>query len=205
MRVAICGGSFDPIHLGHVEPVLAARGSFDWTEIIYVPAFRQPFKDRTNVSGLHRHAMTALAIADFDGFVTSTIELEREDVSYSVDTLRELRTRYPRETGIDWIIGDDNLGLLPAWRSIDEIFSMANFVVLSRGAHEVPDELRDRVSRVEGRPRNGTIVLAENRTVPISSTDIRERIEKRQPFEALVHPRVARYIHSHQLYRKGND
>lgn len=206
MRIGICGGTFDPVHRGHTEPVLAVRELFEWDQVLYVPAFRQPFKtEGQSVSGYHRYAMTVLATEEIAGFLTSTVELDRQEVSFTIDTLRALRQQYGRAAGFDWVIGDDNLPMLASWRALDEIFQLANFAVLTRGKSELPETLRERVAPAVGRPKSGKIVFAENVTVEISSTTIRERIQQGQPFEELMHPRVARYIHSHQLYRRGTD
>jgi nicotinate-nucleotide adenylyltransferase len=195
MRIGICGGTFDPFHCGHLDPILAARGRVQWDRVIYIPAFMQPFKqDRRTVSGYHRFAMTALAIADHDGLVADPRELERGSISYSVDTLRELRAEYP-QAAFDWIIGDDNLEKLLDWKSIDEIFELANFVVLTRGAVPgIPAALRSRA---------GKFVFADNPTIPISSTAIRGRLAAGEPVDDLVPPRVSRYIQQNGLYRKA--
>src|SRR6185369_9202159 len=108
---------------------------------------------------------------------------ERGEISYTVDTLEELHADYPEAT-LDWIIGDDNLAELHKWRNLDRIFELANFVVLTRGRKEVPDDLKDR-----------PITFARNATVPVSSTEIRRRVREGESIEELVDPRVAHYIH----------
>lgn len=195
MRIAICGGTFDPIHRGHVEPLLAVRDKMQWDHIIYVPAWRQPFKtDRPTTSGYHRMAMIALAIRDNDVLFASPIELERGGVSYSVDTLDALRVQYPGAE-FDWVIGDDNIAQLMEWKDPVRLFRMARFVVLARekGGQPPPDVPRDR------------IVFAENATVPISATEIRTKVRAGVPIDALVDPLVSRYIHHYRLYREGHS
>jgi nicotinate-nucleotide adenylyltransferase len=203
MRIGICGGTFDPFHRGHLDPILAVRGELQWDRVLYIPAFMQPFKqDRETASGHHRFAMAAIATLDHDVLHVSNMELERGAVSYTVDTLRELRAEHEDAT-LDWIIGDDNLPKLGEWKSIDTIFAMANFVVLTRGAHEVTPQFQDRVADARSRPAHGVIVFARNATVPVSSTDIRRRVRAGEPIEDLVPPPVSRYIHHYDLYRKG--
>ncbi|HEV7243219.1 MAG TPA: nicotinate-nucleotide adenylyltransferase [Thermoanaerobaculia bacterium] len=205
MNIGICGGTFDPFHRGHLDPIVAVRGEMQWDRVIYVPAFVQPFKqDRETASGHHRFAMAAIATLDRDELLVSSMELERGAVSYTVDTLQQLRNEYPDGT-LDWIIGDDNLAKLGEWKSIDTIFEMANFVVLTRGSHEVPASMRERVTEARMRPKHGTIVFAENATVPVSSTEIRRRVHAGEPIEDLVPPPVSRYIHHYDLYRKGHS
>lgn len=203
MRIGICGGTFDPFHCGHLDPILAARDTMRWDRVIYIPAFMQPFKqDRETASPFHRFAMTALAIADYDALFADPRELERGAVSYTVDTLAELRDEH-RGATLDWIVGDDNLAKLLEWRSIDTIFSLANFTVLTRGAHAMPTALESRVTSPEKRPTHGAIAFAENAMVPVSSTEIRRRLRDGESIAGLVPPRVSRYIHHYGLYRKG--
>jgi len=195
MRIGICGGTFDPFHCGHLEPILAARDRMQWDLVLYIPAFMQPFKqDRQAASGYHRFAMTVLGIEDHAEFVADPRELERGSISYTVDTLRELRAEHPGAT-FDWIIGDDNLEKLLDWKSIDTIFELANFVVLTRGAAGVPPALQHRADR---------FTFAQNPTIPISSTEIRRRLAAGVPIDDLVPPRVSRYIQHNGLYRKAH-
>lgn len=204
MNIGICGGTFDPFHRGHLAPILAVRREMQWDRVLYVPAFVQPFKqDRETASGHHRFAMAAIATLDHDELRVSSMELERGAVSYTVDTLRDLRSAYEDAT-VDWIIGDDNLAKLGEWKSIDTIFAMANFVVLTRGSHAVTPQFESRVTDVRSRPKIGAIVFAENATVPVSSTEIRRRVRAGEPIEDLVPPPVSRYIHHYDLYRDSD-
>lgn len=203
MRIGICGGTFDPFHRGHLEPILAVRDVMQWDRIVYMPAFVQPFKqDRKAASGFHRFAMAVLATEQVGGIFVSPLELERGTISYTVETLRALREE-ERGATIDWIVGDDNLESLHAWREIDAIFELANFAVLSRGGREAPAALQHRVCEPQRREKHGAIVFAKNATVPVSSTEIRKRIRERESIDGLVDPRVSRYIDHYGLYRKG--
>jgi nicotinate-nucleotide adenylyltransferase len=206
MRIGICGGTFDPFHRGHLEPILAVRQDVQWDRVLYIPAHAQPFKqDRQAVSGYHRFAMVSLAILDRDAFYASPMELERGRVSYTVETLEELRALHPADT-IDWVIGDDNLAKLLEWKSIDRIFELANFAVLTRSGGEatVPVPLQSRVTTPGLRSTHGSIVLLDNAMVPVSSTEIRRRVGEGDSIEDLVPPPVSRYIHHNGLYRKAN-
>ncbi|MDP9193851.1 MAG: nicotinate-nucleotide adenylyltransferase [Acidobacteriota bacterium] len=203
MNIGICGGTFDPFHRGHLEPILAARATMQWDLVLYVPAFVQPFKqDRATASPFHRFAMLSTSIIDYDFMDAVTMELERGRVSYSVETLEELRAAHPDAT-LDWIIGDDNLPQLGEWKSIDRIFELANFAVLTRGDHPVPQPFHARVREAAGRPAHGAIVFAQNSTVPVSSTEIRRRVQEGQSIDELVPPTVSRYIQHYGLYRKA--
>jgi nicotinate-nucleotide adenylyltransferase len=203
MKIGICGGTFDPFHRGHLEPVLAAREKMEWDRVIYIPAFAQPFKlDRTFASPYHRFTMVAAATLDYDFVFASTMELERGQVSYTVETLEELRARYPDDT-LDWIIGDDNFEKLHEWRSLGRILELANFAVLVRHRHEVPVPLQSRVCEAHARPSHGGIAFAKNPTIEISSTDVRNRLYDGASIDELVPPPVSRYIQHYGLYRKA--
>lgn len=213
MNIGICGGTFDPFHRGHLDPVLAARGTMRWDRVLYIPASVQPFKqERVTVSPYHRFAMLTAATLDYDFIDASAMELERGRVSYSVETLEELRAAHPDDT-LDWIIGDDNLAQLMEWKSIDRIFELANFAVLTRGNHavlarghhDIPPSLTSRVREPEARSSHGSIAFAHNPTVPVSSTEIRRRVQEGQPIDELVPPPVSHYIHHYGLYRKAQS
>ncbi|PYQ31153.1 MAG: nicotinate (nicotinamide) nucleotide adenylyltransferase [Acidobacteria bacterium] len=205
MNIGICGGTFDPFHRGHVDTVAAACDVMNWDRILYIPAYRQPFKtDREHAEGPHRFAMAILGTLEREEMYVLPIELERGAISYTVDTLEALRTVYQYDT-LDWIIGDDNLAQLDQWKSIDRIFELANFCVLTRRvgqAFQPVPQTGSLESLPQTRPTHGAIVFAKNPVVPISSTEIRRRVAVGESIEDLVDPRVARYIHHYGLYRK---
>ena len=189
MHVAICGGTFDPFHRGHLEPVLHARGEMQWDRVIYVPAWKQPFKqDRDTASGYHRFAMAVLATRGYDWMFVDDVELQRGGTSYSVDTLAALHERH-RGAAFDWIIGADNVAQLLEWREPERLFSMARFVVLNReGARRAPLP---------------NVVYADTPFVNVSSTEIRRCVREGKPIDGLVDPLVARYIDHYGLYKEG--
>lgn len=189
MKIGICGGTFDPFHRGHLDPLLAARETLGWDRILYVPAWQQPFKNKQPAaSGFHRFAMAQLATRDHDDIFVTPMELERGGTSFTVDTLEELRREYPG-AALDWIIGDDNVPDLERWKDPDRLFALARFMVLTR----------DNVAPASSRP----LVLIPNPITPVSSTEIRQRIRAGEPIDALVDPLVSRYIHHYGLYKEG--
>ena len=200
-RVAIYGGTFDPIHRGHIEALDAVFDRMGWSRVVLMPARTQPFKvgNRTS-SPFDRHAMAVLATHDDPRFEVSRLELERDSVSYTVDTLEELRRADP-ERSLEWVIGDDNLAMLQEWKSLDRILELANFVVLERnGSMSLPGTLGDRVMSLEERGRSGAIVFAGNPRIEVSATDIRRRVATGEHFEDFVDRRVAEYISRNRLY-----
>lgn len=230
MRIGICGGTFDPFHHGHLEPVLAVREEMQWDRVLYIPAWRQPFKaGRIVAAGSHRFAMAALAIRDHDAFYLSPIELERGGISYSVDTLEALHQQY-EGASFDLIIGADNLADLHRWKNPERLFQLARFVVLKRGVGgrewgvgEKPGPspallptrgvgggelgVGEREANLSPTPDPRSppprIIFATNATVPVSSTEIRERVRAGQSINAFVDPLVSRYIHHYGLYKEG--
>ncbi len=196
MKIGVCGGTFDPFHRGHLDPVLAIRDAMQWDRLIYIPAWQQPFKaERSPASGYHRFTMAALATRNDEKIYVSPMELERGGVSYSVETLQELREIYPEAT-FDWIIGEDNTPELLGWKNPERLFALARFVVLARGGPVPTPDLADRVV-------SGRIIYAQNEAVLISSTVIRKRVREGQAIDTLVDPLVSRYIHHYGLYKEA--
>jgi len=195
MRIGICGGTFDPFHRGHLDPILAVRDTMHWDRVLYIPAWRQPFKsDRQTASGAHRFAMAALATREIDFAYVSPMELERGGVSYSVETLEELH-RHFEGAAFDWIIGDDNLEDLGRWHDPARLFQLARFVVLTRTGATAPVQ--------DPALAGAEIVFASNNTVAVSSTEIRDRVRTGRPIDDFVDPLVSRYIHHYGLYKEG--
>jgi nicotinate-nucleotide adenylyltransferase len=187
MRIGICGGTFDPFHRGHLEPVLAARESLGWDRVLYVPAAQQPFKaEQPGAPGYHRFAMAQLATREHDEVWVTPMELERGGTSYTVDTLEALRRCFP-DAELDWIIGDDNVAEFDQWKDPARLQELARFVVLSR----------------TGAQSDARFVYAKNETVVVSSTEIRRRVRAGEPIDAFVDPLVSRYIHHYGLYKEG--
>ncbi len=200
-RVAILGGTFDPIHRGHTEPLLAVADAMQWERILLLPAATQPFKSGKAITAPHhRWAMAALATSATPRFVLSDLELQRGEISYTVETLEHLRASHPG-TALEWIIGDDNMELLPKWRRIERIFELANLVVLRRGGKDVPESLRERAAPPAGRPRAGKLILTSSPIVPVSATEIRERCRRGESIGGMVAPAVEEYISKYGLYR----
>ncbi|HSN69542.1 MAG TPA: nicotinate (nicotinamide) nucleotide adenylyltransferase, partial [Thermoanaerobaculia bacterium] len=168
--------------------------------IRFVPAATQPFKtERTITPAHHRWAMAALATSGDVRLTLSDIELMRGSISYTVDTLEELRAAHPGSS-LEWVIGDDNLELLVKWRNLERILELANFVVLRREERAIPAAFEDRVVAAAGRPRAGTVIPVPSPLVPISATEIRARVGRGEPISGLVAPAVEEYILKYGLY-----
>lgn len=190
MKVGVMGGTFDPIHLGHLRAAETAREALDLERVLFVPAGRPPHRSSPVAPGLDRYAMVALAVADHPGFVASDVELRRDGPSFTIDTLEALRAARSGSR-FTLIVGSDSLSELPGWRQAEQILSLARVAVVERpgDASPCPPELRERVSRISGP------------ALDVSATSIRARIAAGGSVRYLLPPGVAEYIEKRELYR----
>ena len=205
MRIAVAGGTFDPVHFGHIDPIVSQIEPFGWDRVLFVPANVQPFKQgKGSASSWDRHSMLVLATEEDPRLEVSTVELERTGVSYAVDTL-EILGRQFGGARIDWVIGSDNVVRLLEWRDLDRIFELANFVVLRRGDGDLdlPGDLRSRLVEADDLGEAGGIGQARNSLVSVSATEIRRRRREGISIEGMVPFRVERYIEHNGLYVSG--
>ena len=184
MRIGILGGSFDPIHHGHLILARAAREELGLDRVIFIPAHASPHKTGDfSTSGEERLAMVRLAIDSEDGFESSDIELHRPPPSYTVDTLRQLCAAHPKDEFV-LLIGADNVAKFGTWREPEEIRRLAGIAVLDRAGSDIP---------------HGWPVV--RRLVGISSTDIRARVTAGRSIRYLTPASVCDYITAQGLYR----
>jgi nicotinate-nucleotide adenylyltransferase len=198
LRLGVFGGTFDPIHLGHLILAEFVRDSLRLDQVLFVPAAVPPHKrDVSIASAKHRCEMIRRAIADHPSFSMDTLELERHGPSYTVETLRELSQRLPsRELYL--IMGSDSLADFPYWREPAEIARRAWLAVVGRPGTEslrdgLPSEFRERVRWVD------------SPLIDISSTQIRQRVSEDRSIRYLVPKPVDEYIQQQNLYRTGSN
>lgn len=186
------GGTFDPIHHGHLVAASEVANEFELDEVIFVPTGAQPFKAHRRVSAAeHRYLMAVIATASNPQFTVSRVEMDRGGVSYTIDTLRELNRLYPHAE-LFFITGVDALDQIIRWRDADELFTLAHFVGVTRPGHGLnPEDLPQ-----------GEYSLLEIPAMAISSTDCRARVRGGKPVWYLVPDGVVQYIGKHGLYRK---
>lgn len=210
-RLGILGGTFDPIHYGHLDAVDAASTALDLEEVVLVPAYDQPLRVVEPRASVHqRFAMTVLAVEDRPAYHVSDMELLRQGRSYTADTLRGFHDRGWRASQLFFILGTDAFAGIAAWRGYPSVLDLAHFVVIARPGLTVDEatqrtpEIRPRLSETpEGRgPGDGPtrIFLVHARTRDVSSTVIRQRLATGMPIDELVPSRVAQHIHKHHLY-----
>jgi len=184
MRIGILGGSFDPIHHGHLILARAAREELGLDCVVFIPANVSPHKTQTKPATAHdRLAMVQLAIEGEPGFETSDLELLRPPPSYTVETLRELTAQQPDDE-FTLLIGADNVAKFETWREPDQIRRLAPIAVLDRASHDTPHDWP-----------------VVRRLVDISSTDIRVRTAAGRSIRYLTPDAVCDYIAKHSLYR----
>lgn len=188
-RIGVMGGTFDPIHNGHLVAASEAADAFGLDEVIFVPT-GLPWHKKAVTSAEHRYLMTVVATAANPRFRVSRIDIDREGVTYTVDTLSDVAKLHP---GADlfFITGADAIAQILAWKDIDQIWSLAHFVAVTRPGHEIalPDSPKANIS------------VLEIPALAISSTDVRERIKTSKPVWYLVPDGVVQYIAKHELYQ----
>lgn len=188
-KVGIFGGTFDPIHLGHLITAQSVKEIRNLDKIIFIPAFISPHKSNAKTSSPEdRLNLIKLAVDGISFFDYSDIEIKKGGISYSVDTLRELKKKYDE---LEFIIGYDNIFSFHTWKKPDEIFNLAKIIVLKRKSSH-PPQSKDKYYR--------QAVFVQTRGIEISATDIRERVKNGMPINFLVPPAVMEYIYNHNLY-----
>jgi len=203
-RLGILGGTFDPIHFGHLDAADAARRALQLDRVLLIPSFDPPHRPTDPMaSGFHRFALVALAIQGNDALSASDMELTRTGPSYTADTLRAVARQGWRPSQIFFILGSDAFAEIATWREYPAVLDTANFVVIARPGTTL-DAATARTPSLRGR-LGQSIFLVEARTRDVSSSTIRARLATRQPIDDLVPATVARHIAAHHLYGAVDD
>lgn len=192
-RIGVMGGTFDPIHHGHLVAASEVAQSFDLDEVVFVPTGRPWQKTRVTESE-HRYLMTVIATASNPRFRVSRVDVDREGPTYTVDTLRDLRAIYP-DAELFFISGADAVEQILSWKDVDRLWELAHFIAVSRPGHELS------LSGLSGEH----VSLLEVPALAISSTDCRSRVARGYPVWYLVPDGVVQYIAKHELYTDGSD
>jgi len=201
-KIALFGGTFDPVHLGHTIVAADVVGRIEAEKIIFVPAKRSPLKGFSPVANDDdRLEMITLAIADENKFEVSDYELKRPAPSYTIETVKKFQAEYSSDTLIYWLIGADSIGDLEYWHRIVELIDICNITTMYRAGFKTPDFSRFKAiwgqKRIEKLQQN----IIQTPLVDISSTEIRNRLVSGLDVNDMLHPDVADYIEEHNLYR----
>jgi nicotinate-nucleotide adenylyltransferase len=188
-RIGVMGGTFDPIHHGHLVAASEVAQSFDLDEVIFVPTGR-PWQKHDVSPTEDRYLMTVIATASNPQFAVSRVDIDRDGPTYTIDTLRDLKRERP-DAELYFITGADAVAQILGWRDHDELWQLAKFVAVSRPGH---------VLSTDGLPSDAVSQL-EIPALAISSTDCRERVHRGHPVWYLVPDGVVQYIAKHHLYR----
>lgn len=189
LRIGVMGGTFDPIHHGHLVAASEVQRVFDLDEVVFVPT-GQPSHKTPVTEAEHRYLMTVIATASNPRFTTSRVDIEREGLTYTVDTLRDLKQQHP-DADLFFISGADAIAQIVSWKDLDELWRLAHFVAVTRPGHALS---------VSGLPQ-GDVSVLEVPALAISSTDCRARVRHGAPVWYLVPDGVVQYISKHRLYR----
>jgi len=192
-RIGVMGGTFDPIHHGHLVAASEVQSVFDLDEVVFVPTGQPWQKDDLDVSPAElRYLMTVVATASNPRFTVSRVDVDRPGPTYTIDTLRDLREQYP-DSDLFFITGADALAQILSWKAVDELFELAQFVGVNRPGHELSGD---------GLPAE-RVSLMEVPAMAISSTACRQRVRAGEPVWYLVPDGVVQFIAKYRLYRPG--
>ncbi|GGE72227.1 nicotinate-nucleotide adenylyltransferase [Nesterenkonia cremea] len=192
-RLGIMGGTFDPIHHGHLVAASEVAAEFRLDEVIFVPT-GEPWQkaSRSVTAAEHRYLLTVIATASNPRFTVSRVDIDRGGPTYTIDTLRDFRRMYP-QAELFFITGADAMAQIMSWKNVDELWELAHFVSVTRPGY---------VSQDFGRTEQ--ISLMEIPAMAISSTDCRQRVEDGKPVWYLVPDGVVQYINKHRLYQSDS-
>jgi len=217
-RIGILGGTFNPIHTGHLKAAEEVQKKFRLNKIFFIPSYIPPHKESTDiVSPRHRLRMVKLAISPYSQFAVSSVEIDAKGRSYSIDTLKKMKENFPKAI-IFFILGIDAFLEIDTWREYKKVLEQCYFIIVSRPGYRIeeasdalPDEymegivkIRDAEEIKEDLLLSYKIFLFPMESLDISSTGIRKKIRKDKSIEGLVPKTVKEYIQKNELYRVNN-
>ena len=188
-RLGVMGGTFDPVHQGHLVAASEVAAQFDLDEVVFVPT-GSPWQKSGVAAAEDRYLMTVIATAADPRFTVSRVDIDRDGPTYTVDTLRDLAAERGPDVDLYFITGADALSQILTWRSPDEVLRLAHLIGVTRPGHVLADP-----GIAEGR-----VSLVEVPALAISSTDIRDRVGRGEPISYLVPDGVERYVSKRGLY-----
>lgn len=203
-QIALFGGTFDPIHLGHTAVIAEAAAQLDTPTVVFIPARRSPLKGTYPLAtDADRVTMIALAMADHSDWQVSDCELKRPVPSYTLDTIRHFKAQYEDDAKIYWLIGADAIRELPHWYGIESLLDLCTIVAMFRAGCPRPDFSPFIPLWGQERVRTLQEHVIETPLIDVSSTAVRNRLATGQDVSGMLHPSVLNYIQSHGLYRRA--
>jgi len=198
VNIGVMGGTFDPIHKGHILIAREVKAKLNLTEVIFVPAGQPWMKtERPITPAIHRLEMVRLAIKPYPYFKVSTMEVDRLGPTYTIDTIRGLSAKLNAEDEVYFILGWDSLAQFHRWRDVPRLIKMCRLAAVPRPGYALPD-LNALEAKIPG--FSGRVVLLDKPEIDISATDIRQRVAQGQSINHLVPRAVAIYIRKSRLY-----
>ena len=200
-RIGIMGGTFDPIHYGHLVTAETARSEFALEKVIFVPSGKPPHKSEAMVTRKEqRYLMTVLATAANPYFEVSRVEIERPGQSYAIDTVREFKSKMDEDSELYFITGADAIFEIVTWKDVDGLFDRCTFIAATRPGFNL-DALREKLLKRLPIEYLKKIIPLEVPAMAISSTDIRQRIRNNRTVKYLLPEEVENFIYKNKLYR----
>ena len=193
-KIGIMGGTFDPIHVGHLMIAEAVWDEYKLEKVLFIPSANPPHKHDVMTSARHRFNMTLLATCSNPHFEVSSIEMDRTGPSYTIDTIKKKKKIYGDDTDFYFIIGADCIHELPSWHKIDELLKICKFIATKRPSYKLD------LSIIAKEFSDYNIQLLETPELEISSTDIRQRIKKGYSIQYITTEQVQQYIRKEELY-----
>lgn len=200
--LGIMGGTFDPIHMGHLAVAEQARDVLGLDAVVFMPAGRQPYKiDQDQLAAEKRLEMCRLALSDNENFDVSPLEVEREGITYTIDTLKTVRAHYPSNVKLYFIAGADSIATLADWKDARELSGLASFVGINRPGTKL---IGDNAIKKSLQEAGFTVEFIHAPSLDISSTDLRRRIAQGGSIRYLIPEPVRLVIEAENLYHRGS-
>ncbi len=196
--IPLMGGTFNPIHMGHLACAEAVRCKFGFEKIVFMPSGTPPHKPPTVLEAEHRYEMTRLAIMDNPNFIISDLEINRTGNTFTIDTIKEIK-KIAADSEIYFITGADTVFEIETWKDVDELFTLCHFIAITRPGYD--KSALEKETEILMRKYCSAIQLMEVPSLDISSSNIRSKIQEGQSIKYLVPEPVYDYINEHGLYQ----
>ena len=207
--IGIFGGAFDPIHLGHIIPIMELRARYSLDKVIYIPTFISNSKKNIEATPEQRLEMLKISLQNRECEIDKR-EIDNKNISYTIDTLNSITQDFP-DYKLIVIIGQDNLVSLPDWKDFEKVLSLCNIIVMNRQtsndtkqSYKYLEILKNRIcsdQSVFNNQSNGNIIIEQTTSINITSTHIREKLRRGEPIEGLVDKKLENWLKQNRIYQ----